>query len=102
MYGIYKYEGCNFFKDVFQSCYKVLFFITQVVLVLGEVTDWVWNFVFHHFHNFTQKGMFCPYPEITCAREVLAIFVQGQGHDAICCVEGLLHTIPVVDVYVNV
>ena len=89
-----------FFKDVFQSCYVICFYYTSYISVGGS--DKHGTSVFPHFHNFKQKGMFLPYPEITGAREVLAILVQGQGHDAVRRVEGLLHTIAVVDVYVNV
>ena len=46
--------------------------------------------------------MFHPYPEISGAREVLPVLVQGQGHDTVGRVEGLLHPVTVMDVYVNV
>ena len=40
---------------------------------------------------------------LTCAREVVvAVLVEGAGHDSVCEVEGLLDTIAVVDVYVQV
>ena len=42
------------------------------------------------------------YPKISSAREVLAVLVEGDGHDPVRGVEGLLHAVPVVDVDVDV
>lgn len=42
------------------------------------------------------------YPEVTGAREVLAVLVEGHGHDSVRCVESLLHTVPMMDVNVYV
>jgi len=40
---------------------------------------------------------------LTCAWEVVvAVLVEGAGHDPVCQVEGLLDTVTVVDVYVQV
>lgn len=42
------------------------------------------------------------YPQVACAREVLPIFVEGNGHNAVCGVESLLHAIPMMDVNIYV
>lgn len=42
------------------------------------------------------------YPEVTGAREVLSILVEGHGHDTVCSVESLFHTISVMDVNIYV
>lgn len=42
------------------------------------------------------------HPQISGSREVFAILVKGDGHDPVSGVEGLLHTVTMVDVYVNV
>ena len=42
------------------------------------------------------------YPEIACAGEVVTVLVEGQSHNAVCGVEGLLHAVAVVDVNVDV
>ena len=41
-------------------------------------------------------------PKISCSREVLSILVERDSHYTVCGVEGLLDTISVVDVDVNV
>ena len=41
-------------------------------------------------------------PKVASSREVLSIFVEGDGHDPVRGVECLLHTVAVVDVNVNV
>ena len=40
--------------------------------------------------------------EVSSAGEVFPILVKGDGHDTVRGIEGLLHTVPVMDVYVNV
>ena len=42
------------------------------------------------------------YLDVARAREVLAVLVEGDGHHAVGGVEGLLDTVTVVDVDVNV
>lgn len=42
------------------------------------------------------------HPEVSRAGEVLAVLVEGAGHDAVRRVEGLLHPVAMVDVYVDV
>ena len=42
------------------------------------------------------------HPQVSSAREVLAVLVEGHGHDAVGGVEGLLDPIAVVNVNVNV
>lgn len=42
------------------------------------------------------------YSEVTCARKVLSIFMERHGHDAVCGVEGLLYSVTVVDVDIDV
>lgn len=42
------------------------------------------------------------HPEVPCSREVLSVFMEGHRHDPVRGVEGLLHSISVVDVYVDV
>lgn len=42
------------------------------------------------------------HPKVTSSREVLPIFMEGHSHNSVCCVEGLLHSISMVDVYVDV
>ena len=40
---------------------------------------------------------------LTCAgEEVVAVFVEGNGHDSVCKVECFLYSVTVVDVYVQV
>ena len=41
-------------------------------------------------------------PKISCSREVLSILVERDSHHTVCGVEGLLDSIAVVDVNVNV
>ena len=41
-------------------------------------------------------------PKVASSREVLSIFVEGDGHDPVRGVECLLHTVAVVDVNVDV
>ena len=41
-------------------------------------------------------------PKISCSREVLSILVERDSHHTVCGVEGLLDSISVVDVDVNV
>ena len=41
-------------------------------------------------------------PKISCSREVFSILVERDSHHTVCGVEGLLDTISVVDVDVNV
>lgn len=45
---------------------------------------------------------FKAYPQVTSAREVLSVLVERNCHDAVCGVEGLLHTIAMMDVNINV
>ena len=40
--------------------------------------------------------------QLTSTWEVLAVFVEGDGHDTVGCVEGLLNAISVVDINVDV
>ena len=42
------------------------------------------------------------YLEVPSPREVLAVLVEGDCHDTICGVECLLHSVAMVNVYVNV
>lgn len=42
------------------------------------------------------------HPEVPGSREVLPVFMEGHGHDPVCGVEGLFHSIPMVNVYINV
>ena len=39
---------------------------------------------------------------VACAREKIAVLVEGKGHDTVCGVKGLLHAIPVVNVNIDV
>lgn len=41
-------------------------------------------------------------PKISCSREVLSILVERDSHHTVCGVEGLLDSVSVVDVDVNV
>lgn len=41
-------------------------------------------------------------PQVSSAREVFPILVKGDGHDSVCGVEGLFHSITMVDVNVYV
>lgn len=41
-------------------------------------------------------------PQVSSARKVFPILVERHGHDPVCGVEGLLYSITVVDVNVNV
>lgn len=42
-------------------------------------------------------------PQVSSTREVFSVFVERYGHDPVCGVEGLLHSIAVVnvDIYVQ-
>ena len=40
--------------------------------------------------------------QFTCAREVLTIFVEGDGHNAVRGIEGFFYAVAVVDVDVDV
>lgn len=42
------------------------------------------------------------HPEVSSSREVLSVFMEGHGHDPVCGVEGLFHTISMVNVNINV
>lgn len=42
------------------------------------------------------------HPEVSGSREVLPVFMEGHGHDPVCGEEGLLYSVPMVDVYINV
>lgn len=42
------------------------------------------------------------HPEVSGSREVLPVFMEGHRHDPVCGVEGLLHSVPMVDVNVYV
>ena len=42
------------------------------------------------------------YPEVASTGEVLAVLVEGHGHDAVSRVEGLLNAVAVVNVNVDV
>lgn len=42
------------------------------------------------------------HPEVPRSREVLSVFMEGHRHDPVRGVEGLLHSISVVDVYIDV
>lgn len=50
-----------------------------------------------------SEGKFKPtHPQVSSAREVFPILVKGDSHNSVCGVEGLLHSITVMDVNVNV
>lgn len=42
------------------------------------------------------------YPQVAGAGEILSVLVEGDGHDAVCGVESLLHAVAVMDVNVDV
>lgn len=42
------------------------------------------------------------HPQVSGARKVLAVLVEGDGHDAVSGVERLLHAVAVMDVDVDV
>lgn len=42
------------------------------------------------------------YPEISSSGKILPIFMEGHSHDPVSGIESFLHTITMVDVYVNV
>ena len=42
------------------------------------------------------------HPEVSSSREVLPIFMEGHSHDPVCSVEGFLHSVPMVDVDIDV
>lgn len=49
-----------------------------------------------------KKAEIRTYPQISCAREVLSVLVEGNRHDTVCGVEGFLHTIAMMDVNIYV
>lgn len=52
--------------------------------------------------TFLRTSCPCAYSEISCARKVLAVLVEGHGHDTVCGVERLFHTITMVNVNIYV
>lgn len=62
----------------------------------GQLTVQPWQY---HFY---LSNTFKAYPQVACAREVLSIFVEGNGHNTVGGVESLLHSVPMMDVNIYV
>lgn len=53
-------------------------------------------------HKITEGELGQTYPEVSSAREVFPILVKRDSHHSVCGVEGLLHSVAMVDVNVDV
>ena len=77
---------------------------SNVLHTLGHITELLPTFaqVMKTVFSKTNENRQTTNPQVSSAREVLPIFVEGDSHDPVCGVEGLLHSITVVDVNVYV
>ena len=63
---------------------------------MGMISEIKYKNFFYLLHSYDTD------PEVAGAGEVLSILVEGDSHDSVCRVEGLLNTVAMVNVNVDV
>ena len=60
-----------------------------------------WKDPYCILHRYFRENL-RTHSKISSPGEVLSVLVERRSHDSICCVEGLLHAVAMVDIDVDV